>query len=259
MRITTWNVNGLRAALNKGLADCLARVEPDVLLLQEVRSLPEQLPDEWVQPQGWHVAWHPAEKKGYAGTAIWSRCPLEVLGTGLGPRDKDPDGRVIRVRVAGVHVVCAYLPSGSSGPERQAYKEAWMARFLPWARKLAKADEPVVMGGDLNIAHTERDIFYAQGNEKNSGFLPHERAWFGRLLACGWADFVRQHFGPIDGPYSWWSNRGNARQLDRGWRIDYLLGNAAAAQLFQDASVDRQGGLTISDHAPVSITLRAPG
>lgn len=256
MRITTWNVNGLRAALKKGFADCLAQVAPDVLLLQEVRSLPAQLPAEWAHPPGWHVHWHPAEKKGYAGTAVWSREPVEFLGHGLSPADPDPDGRIIRVRLQGVQLVSAYLPSGSSGPERQAFKEEWMKRFLPWMRKLAKADEPVVVGGDLNIAHTERDIFYAQGNSKNSGFLPHEREWFGRLLDCGWADFVRRHYGDVDGPYSWWSNRGNARQLDRGWRIDYLLGNAAASDLWQSADVLRAGGLTISDHAPVSITLR---
>ena len=257
MRITTWNVNGLRAALRKGFAERLQFVAPDVLLLQEVRSTPDQLPADWANPPGWHVHWHPAQKKGYAGTAVWSRQPLEVLGVGLGPAADDPDGRVLRVRVQGVQVVCAYLPSGSAGPERQTYKEAWMARFLPWARKLAKSAEPVVIGGDLNIAHTERDIFYAQGNANNSGFLPHEREWFGRLLKCGWTDFVRMHFGDRDGPYSWWSNRGNARQLDRGWRIDYLIGNHAAAERWQDAAIDREGGLSISDHAPVSINLRA--
>jgi exodeoxyribonuclease III len=256
LRVTVWNINGLRAALRKGLAECLQQVAPDVLMLQEVRSLPDQLPDEWAHPLGWHVHWHPAQKKGYAGTAIWSRRPMEVLGTGLSQTDRDPDGRVIRARVEGVQVVCAYLPSGSSGPERQAYKEQWMARFLPWARRLAKSVEPVVLGGDLNIAHTERDIYYAQGNANNSGFLPHERAWFGRLLKCGWTDFVRVRFGDVDGPYSWWSNRGNARQLDRGWRIDYLLGNRAATALWQDAEIDRTAGLAISDHAPVTITLR---
>jgi exodeoxyribonuclease-3 len=256
MRITTWNLNGLRAALNKGFADCLAHVRPDVLLLQEIRSTPDQLPEPWGCPPGWHVHWHPAEKKGYAGTAVWSRLPLEVLGTGLGKSGDDPDGRVLRVRIQDVEVVSVYLPSGSAGPERQAYKEVWLARFLPWARKLAKSQTPVVLGGDLNIAHTERDIFYAQGNANHSGFLPHERDWFSRLLKCGWADFVRAHFGDVDGPYSWWSNRGHARQLDRGWRIDYLLGNAAAARLWQDAEIDRQSGLAISDHAPVTITLR---
>jgi exodeoxyribonuclease III len=257
MRITTWNVNGLRAAVKKGFGDCLAQVAPDVLLLQEVRSLPDQLPDLWRAPVGWHVHWHPAKKKGYAGTAVWSRRPLEVLGTGLAPGDADEEGRVLRVRVAEVQLVNVYLPSGSAGPARQAAKEAWMARFLPWAKTLAAANEPVVLGGDLNIAHTERDIFYAKGNAKNSGFLPHERAWFSRLLESGWTDFVRRHFGAVEGPYSWWSNRGNARELDRGWRIDYLLGNAAATRLWRDAAVYRAGGKHISDHVPVTVNLSA--
>ena len=257
MRITTWNVNGLRAALRKGFGDCLARIAPDVLLLQEVRSLPEQLPEEWVQPVGWNVHWHAAKKKGYAGTAVWSRWPMEVLGVGLEDGESDPDGRVLRVRIRDVILASVYLPSGSSGPERQAYKEQWMARFFPWARRMAAKRTPVVLGGDLNIAHTERDIYYAKGNANNSGFLPHEREWFGRLLDTGWADFVRQHLGDIDGPYSWWSNRGRARELDRGWRIDYLLGNRPAAKLLADASVYRPGGLTVSDHAPVTINLTA--
>jgi exodeoxyribonuclease III len=255
MRITTWNVNGLRAALKKGFGDCLAQIAPDVLLLQEVRSRPEQLPPLWQQPPGWQMHWHPAVKDGYAGTAIWSRWPMAILGQGIDGQP-DPEGRVLRARVGGLQVVCVYLPSGSASPQRQESKEAWMARFLPWARQLADCQEPVVMGGDLNIAHTARDIFYAKGNANNSGFLPHEREWFGRLLEQGWSDFVRLQYGEIDGPYTWWSNRGSARQLDRGWRIDYLLGNRAAGERWRDASVYRPGGLTVSDHAPVTINLQ---
>ena len=132
-----------------------------------------------------------------------------------------------------------------------------MARFVPWAATLRRARTPTLIGGDLNIAHTERDIFYAKSNAKNSGFLPHERDWFGRLLDSGWADLVRQHAGDVDGPYSWWSNRGQARALDRGWRIDYLLGNRAAAKRFTSATTHREAGLACSDHAPVSVDLEA--
>lgn len=255
MRITTWNVNGLRAALRKGFADHLRRVNPDVLLLQEVRALPEQLPMPWASPEGWDVRWHPAQKKGYAGVSVWSRKPMKVLGTGLDEHDEDPEGRVLRVQVDGVRVVSIYLPSGSSGDHRQAEKEKWMARFLPWARKAARSRVPTVLGGDFNIAHAERDIFYAKSNEKSSGFLPHERAWFGDLLGAGWRDVVRDEFGEVQGPYSWWSNRGQARALDRGWRIDYLLANRAAAKRFESAGIDREAGLAVSDHAPVSIDL----
>lgn len=253
MRITTWNVNGLRAALRKGFAELLERLAPDVLLLQEIRVHPEQLPPEWVQPDGWHVCWNPAQRKGYSGTAVWSRLPMEVLGTGL--EQDDPEGRVTRVRVDGVDIVSVYLPSGASGDERQRHKERWMEQFRPWADAQRCKRRPIVLGGDLNIAHTERDIFYAKSNENTSGFLPHERAWFGDLLSTGWCDFVREHYGEMQGPYSWWSNRGRARELDRGWRIDYLLGNAATARKFHEAQIHREGGLTISDHAPVTIDL----
>lgn len=253
MRVTTWNVNGLRAALRKGLPDLLPELDTDVLLLQEIRALPDQLPAAWRAPEGWHVRWHPAKKKGYAGTAVWSRHPIEEIGRGLDADDEE--GRVISVRTGGLHVVSVYLPSGSSSPERQARKEAWMDRFYDWMGDRSEDGEPIWVGGDLNIAHTERDIWNAKGNENNSGFLPHERAWFSKLLDQGWTDALRERVGEVQGPYSWWSNRGQARQKDRGWRIDYLLGNAAAAGAIRDASVWREAGLQCSDHAPVTVTL----
>jgi exodeoxyribonuclease-3 len=254
LRITTWNVNGLRAALRKGFEDQIKRISPDVLLLQEIRALPEQLPEEWANPEGWHVHWHPAEKKGYSGTAVLSRHPIQVLGKGI--HKTDPEGRILHVMIQGFQFVSVYLPSGSSSEERQHLKETrWMRRFLPWSKALSNSDTPVVLGGDFNIAHTEMDIFYAKGNEKNSGFLPQERRWMTRLLASGWHDIVREEVGAVQGPYSWWSNRGRARELDRGWRIDYLLGNGAARKLVSGASIDRKAALTVSDHAPVTVDL----
>ena len=254
MRITTWNVNGLRAAIRKGFGDHLAQIAPDVLMLQEIRSLPEQLPELWQAPVGWHVHWHPAKKKGYSGTAILSRFPFKVLGTGI-DGGRDPDGRVVHADCNGVQLICAYLPSGSASEERQGVKEKWMAKFQPWLKKLSSSRQPIIVGGDLNIAHTENDIFYVSGNRKTSGFMPHECEWFGETLSMGWSDLVRNHFGDVKGPYSWWSNRGKARELDRGWRIDYLLGNHAATRRFIDASIYRPGGMTVSDHAPVTVNL----
>ena len=144
--------------------------------------MPEQLPDEWSQPDGWHVLWHPAKKKGYAGVAVWSRHPIREIARGLDSHDDDEEGRVLAVEVGGVQLYSIYLPSGSSGEQRQALKESWMTRFAPWADALRRKRKPIIMGGDFNIAHTEKDIFYAKGNTNNSGFLPHERAWFGDLL-----------------------------------------------------------------------------
>jgi exodeoxyribonuclease-3 len=187
---------------------------------------------------------------------VWSRKPHKVVSRGLEDGVDDDQGRVLRVKVEGLQLASVYLPSGSSSPHRQADKEAWMKRFQPWAAKLRRASTPTLIGGDLNIAHTERDIYYAKSNQNQSGFLPHERAWFGdELLGIGWRDLVREHAGDIDGPYSWWSNRGQARKLDRGWRIDYLLANASAAKRFKSATTHRDAGLACSDHAPVSVDL----
>jgi exodeoxyribonuclease-3 len=154
-----------------------------------------------------------------------------------------------------VRFVSVYLPSGSSGPHRQAEKDRWLGFFLDWSARLARSRVPTILGGDFNIAHTELDLFYAKANQKNSGFLPHERAWFGDLLGQGWADLIREKHGPVQGPYSWWSNRGQARVLDRGWRIDYLLANRAAARLVTDCHIDRDSGLLVSDHAMVVADL----
>ncbi len=254
MRITTWNVNGLRAAIRKGFAEHLEIISPDVLLLQEVRALPEQLDAEWREPDGWHVCWHPAEKKGYSGTAVWSRLPFEVSETGLTQSDPDVEGRVITIQIGDLKISSVYLPSGSSGDARQAVKDEWLVNFRRWADD-QKDSGPMIFGGDLNIAHTEKDIFHAKSNQKTSGFLPHEREWFGELLESGWHDLSREHFGDVHGPYSWWSNRGRARELDRGWRIDYLLATAEVRDRLESVEIHRAAGLTVSDHAPVSVDI----
>ena len=254
MRIVTWNVNGLRAAIRKGIQKHLDTIQPDVLLLQEVRARPEQLPAEFQQPDGWHVVWNPAQRAGYSGTAIWSRTPLNVLKMSLSDNDNDDEGRIIEAEVAGIRFACIYLPSGSSSPERQTVKESWLEKFRQWTDS-RPGNIPMFFGGDINVAHSEKDIFYAKANEKTSGFLPHEREWFGEMLQSGWHDLVREHHGDIQGPYSWWSNRGRARELDRGWRIDYLLCNAAARPMFRAATIHREAALEISDHAPVSIDI----
>lgn len=255
MRITTWNVNGLRAAIRKGFHKHIAEINPTVLLLQEIRCRPDQLPAEYREPTDWHTYWHPAQKAGYSGTAIWSRIPLTDVQRGLdGSADEDSEGRVIRGAVNGIQVASVYLPSGSSSELRQSVKNEWLKRFGKWTDERVSGPQ-FILGGDLNIAHTELDIFHSKANEGTSGFLPHEREWFTQLLGSGWSDLIREHFGPMQGPYSWWSNRGKARQLDRGWRIDYLLANKTAKALFQSAAIHRPAGLEVSDHAPVTIDI----
>ena len=253
MRIATWNVNGIRAATRKGLAEHLDRVGPHVLLLQELRATPDKLPAPWNAPTDWRAVWHPAERPGYAGTAVLSRFDIRDEGRGAG--EPDSEGRVIVSRIGGVRMVSVYLPSGSSGEHRQAEKDRWLKFFIRWAEPMSRSRIPTILGGDFNIAHTARDLYYAKANENNSGFLPHERAWFDDLLSQGWVDIVREKHGPVDGPYSWWSNRGQARALDRGWRIDYLLANKSAEKLVTDCHIDRRSGLEASDHAMVVADL----
>jgi exodeoxyribonuclease-3 len=260
MRIVSWNVNGIRAAIRKGLDDFVERIGPDVLLLQEVRALEEQLPKDWTPPLA-EVAWHPAQKKGYSGVSTWANDPFEVLGKGMESSldINDSEGRIIHTRhrlgETSLHCVNVYLPSGSSKIERQLFKEQWMEDLLSWAQRFIGHDEPVLLCGDLNIAHTEDDIWNPSGNRLTSGFLPQEREWFTRLLNGGWHDLFRIHRGEGKGPYSWWSNRGQARAKDRGWRIDYVLANDAALPHLQNAEIMREGGLVVSDHAPVIIDL----
>ncbi|MEM9373763.1 MAG: exodeoxyribonuclease III [Planctomycetota bacterium] len=256
MRIATWNLNGIRAAARKGMDAEIDRVRPDALMLQEVRATPDKIPDRWREPDGWHAFWHPAERPGYAGTGLLASRGIDrVQDEGRGAGGTDPEGRVIVARVGPVRLASVYLPSGSSGEHRQAEKDRWLGFFLDWSAKFARSRVPTVLGGDFNIAHEHRDLYYAKSNEKNSGFLPHERAWFGELLGQGWADLIRDKYGEVEGPYSWWSNRGQARALDRGWRIDYLLANKAAAKLVEDCHIDRPSGLEVSDHAMVVADL----
>lgn len=257
MRIVTWNVNGIRAAIRKGIDRFFEKIDADVWMLQEVRCLEEQLPKDWSIPSGYEMILHPAEKKGYSGVATISNTEMIEEGRGMkGTIDpNDSEGRVLVTKHDDVLLVNTYLPSGSSKEERQQYKETWMSQWRDFIRPLLQSDYTVIVAGDLNIAHTGNDIWNPKGNAKTSGFLPHEREWFSDLLGDGWYDLFREHVGPDEKIYSWWSNRGQARVKDRGWRIDYLLGNEAARVRMKSVEIDRQGGLEVSDHAPVILDL----
>ncbi len=253
MRLVTWNVNGIRAAARKGLMARVDALKPDALLLQEVRATPDQLDDTLREPKGWRAEWHPAQKPGYSGTAAWATEKFKVEARGMG--DADEEGRILVARVGGIRIVNTYLPSGSSSPERQRVKDQWLPKFGAWVAPFAKSKIPTIICGDLNIAHTERDIFHWKTNQDASGFLPHERSWIGALFESGWHDVVREEYGDRDGPYTWWSQRGQARALDRGWRIDYVLANRAARKLVTGVAVHRDASDGISDHAPIALDL----
>ena len=257
MRLVSWNVNGIRAAIRKGIDGYFESIDADIWMLQEVRALPEQLPKNWSWPEGYSYHLHTAEKKGYSGVATISRSPMEIIQTGKPSAidENDSEGRIIVTKHGAITCINTYLPSGSSGGERQHFKEIWMAEWREFLQPYLSYETPVVVCGDLNVAHTEDDIWNPKGNAKTSGFLPQERAWFSQLLDDGWHDVFREHVGQGVQKYSWWSNRGQARAKDRGWRIDYFLLNQAAKKLVKDDRIERQGGLDISDHAPVILDL----
>ena len=247
--LCTLNCNGIRSASDKGWARWLAKTRPDYLALQEVRARPEQVPAEVRCPVAYNTRWLCAEKKGYSGVATYSRPPANAYAEGSGLDWGDAEGRVLRADHDELTLLNVYVPSGSSGDERQERKYAWLDHFFGVTQALLDEGRPAVICGDFNIAHTEIDIHAPKRNEKNSGFLPEERAWFTRLLEQGWTDVLRSLHPDEPGLYSWWSNRGRAREKDLGWRLDYILASPELASRARAAWIEPKAGL--SDHAPV--------
>lgn len=247
VKITTLNLNGLRSAERRGLRDWLQQSDPDVLCFQEIRCAAASAPPGLWSPDRWAAAWSPAVKKGYAGTAVWAR-PAATFSHGTGHPRGDEEGRVTIARLRGLDVWSVYLPSGSAGPERQAWKYEFMDHFRPLADAALASGRPTLLCGDLNIAHQPIDLKNWRSNQKNSGFLPEERAWFGALLQAGWRDLFRE-LHPEVAAYTWWSNRGRARENDVGWRIDHVL--ASPGVRVSEVKIERDANL--SDHAPVSV------
>ena len=257
MRIITLNANGIRSAATKGLFDWLPLQGADVLCLQETKA---QLADiqtrEPFFPHGWTTRFNSAVKKGYAGVAIYSRRePDEVLDK-LGAAEFDDEGRYLEFRFGTLSVISLYLPSGSAGPERQASKDRFLEFFLPIKQQWRGNGRDYVVCADWNIAPTERDLKNWKSNQKNSGFLPHERAWMARLLAeQGWVDAYRKLHPQAEGEgYTWWSNRGDAWNKNVGWRIDYQLVTPGIAERLVAARVDKDR--RFSDHAPLIVDYR---
>ena len=253
MRIVSLNLNGIRSAAKKGVFDWLETAGADVVCLQELKAQAPDMSPEMLNPRGFHGYFHYAEKKAYSGVGIWSRRQPDVIIEGLGIPDIDAEGRYLETQFGTLSVISVYLPSGSSGPERQAAKFAFMERFRPHLEKLRASGREVVVCGDWNIAHTERDIKNAKGNVKNSGFLPEERAWIGDLFAkVGWVDVYRRLYPDAEGEgYTWWSNRGQAWAKNVGWRIDYQIATPELAAMATSGSVYKDA--RFSDHAPLIV------
>ena len=253
MRIITLNLNGIRSAANKGFYPWLQKMQPDVLCMQELKAQSDNLTEEMHAPEGYYGYFHYAQKKGYSGVGIYAKRKPDVVIEGLGLDDIDNEGRYLECRFGKLSVISIYLPSGSSGEERQAFKFDVMARFMLHLEQLIKSGFEVVICGDWNIAHQEIDLKNYKGNKKNSGFLPEERAWMSDLFnRVGWVDVYRKlHPDTTEACYTWWSNRGQAWLKNVGWRIDYQIATPGIAKKAVEASIYKDE--RFSDHAPLII------
>ncbi|WP_149179632.1 exodeoxyribonuclease III [Streptomyces sp. TRM49041] len=259
LTVSTANVNGLRAAAKKGFVEWLADTAADVVCLQEVRAEEAQIPDAVRAPEGWYAAHAPAAAKGRAGVSLYTRREPDAVRVGFGASEFDASGRYLEADLPGVTVASLYLPSGEVGTERQDEKIRFMDAFLPYLKELkerAAADgREVLVCGDWNIAHQEADLKNWKANRKNSGFLPEERAWLGRVFdEAAYVDVVRTLHPDQEGPYSWWSYRGRAFDNDTGWRIDLIVSSPGLAERCVKAYVERPASHAErwSDHAPVT-------
>jgi exodeoxyribonuclease-3 len=257
MRVISLNLNGIRSAASKGVYAWLATQDADLVCLQELKAQAADLSLEMLNPPGLHGYFHYAEKKGYSGVGIYSRKQPDQIIEGLGITDIDAEGRYIEAVYGDISVVSLYLPSGSSGEERQAAKFAFMDRFLPRLEVLATSGREFILCGDWNIAHREIDLKNWKGNRKNSGFLPEERAWMSDLFErIGLVDVYRQLYPDHEGDaYTWWSNRGQAWAKNVGWRIDYQVATPGIAAKARVASVYKAE--RFSDHAPLIVDYDA--
>jgi exodeoxyribonuclease-3 len=251
MRVISLNVNGIRAAARKGFYAWLRRQRADVVCLQELKAHVDQLSDRLYWPPSFACHYHPAEKKGYSGVAIYARREPDDVVQGLGWPEFDAEGRWLEARFGRLSVVSLYLPSGSSSDARQQVKFRVMDRLSPLFERMRRDGREYIICGDWNIAHTKADIKNWRSNQKNSGFLPEERAWMDWLFGqAGWVDGFRVVNRRSD-EYTWWSNRGRAWDNNVGWRIDYQVVTPGLRPLITGAAIYRRK--RFSDHAPLTL------
>jgi len=252
MKIISYNINGIRAAMSKGLVDWLKAVDADIVCFQEVKALEEQVDLEPFHSLGYQVHWHAAEKKGYSGVAILSRSEHDHIEVGMGIERYDREGRILRLDVGDLSVISAYFPSGSSGEERQAFKMEFLHDFQSYANELRKQRPKLVVSGDYNICHKAIDIHDPVRNKKSSGFLPEERSWMDEFIASGFVDSFRA-FDESPDMYSWWSYRAGARRRNRGWRIDYHMVTENIKDRMRHAAILSEA--VHSDHCPILLDI----
>lgn len=261
MRIISWNVNGLRAIHKKDKWNQIFDLQPDIFCLQEVKATADQLPEEVRNPAGYFSYFdHPKEKKGYSGVAIYSKVKPEKVQYEMGDPLLDNEGRLVALYYkagAGVTedfvLINIYFPNGGGGPVRLKYKLDFYAHFLKFIEGLRKKHKNIIFCGDINTAHTEIDLARPKENEKNTGFLPIERAWLDKVVETGYVDTFRHFFPTVAGAYSYWDQKTFARERNVGWRIDYFFVSSEAMSHITEAGIiaDVYG----SDHCPIYIEL----
>lgn len=250
MRIITINLNGIRAAVQKGFFNWLVQQRADIVCIQETKAHQSQLTDSIFFPSGYHCYYHDAEKKGYSGVALYTRHPPEEVIRGIGWPDIDSEGRYLEVRFSqGLRVISLYVPSGTAGEHRQGIKFSFMERFTPYLLELSKKSHQTIICGDWNVAHRPIDLKNWKSNQNHSGFLPQERAWMDEIL-LEWVDAFRV-INPQPEQYTWWSSRGKAWEKNIGWRIDYQVISPALKEKVKDAWIYKDE--RFSDHAPLVI------
>jgi exodeoxyribonuclease III len=252
MKITSWNVNGIRAAMNKGLVEWVANHQPDVLCLQEVKARPEQVPGADQILPGGAIAWHPARQPGYSGVATFSKYSPVKTEIGLGEARFNEEGRVIQTQFPDFLLFNIYFPNGQRGQGRLGYKLDFYARLLEVCDSLHQQGQKIVITGDFNTAHREIDLAHPRQNVMNSGFLPEEREWIDRFLAHGFKDIYRQLY-PERVQYTWWTYISGARSRNVGWRLDYFLVSDALVGNVADVII--HDDIPGSDHCPVTMIL----
>ena len=251
MRIITVNLNGIRAAANKGFFQWMPTQQADIVCVQELKAQPDDMTSEMKVPDGYHGYFHCADKKGYSGVGLYSRHEPDKIIEGVGIPEIDSEGRYLRADFGDLSIISIYLPSGSSGEHRQAIKFFFMERFFPILQAMAHSGREIILCGDWNIAHKEIDLKNWRANQKHSGFLPEERAWLTTVF--GELKFI-DVFRKIDQSpeqYTWWSNRGQAWAKNVGWRIDYQIATPSIADKATSVSIYKQE--RFSDHAPLII------
>jgi exodeoxyribonuclease-3 len=249
MKLVSWNVNGIRAVLSKGFHESIARIDPDVLCLQEIRALPEQVE---LELPGYELHWNSAKRKGYAGTATFTRIKPMTVTRGMGLGEHDQEGRITTLEFDDYHLVNVYTPNSGKELARLEYRtKEWDPEFLGYCRKLDKK-KPVIFCGDLNVAHKDIDIHDPKSNAGSAGFTDEERANFDRIVQAGFIDTFRE-FTKEGGHYTWWSYIMRGRAKNRGWRIDYFCISPGVRERLKSATIlsDVMG----SDHCPVAIEL----